>query len=191
MRAQERRGCVLAQTVRIATLAVDGVAAVRLSSTMSSIRIHRITKVEYDIILPQIDDWWGGPARHLFHPIFVYHFSDTSLIALEGNTAVGVLFGFMSQTEPGLAYIHAVVTDPSKRCVSLGRRLYESFFDVVRGRGCFKAQAIVLPNNAVSLGFHKALGFEAIEGSVYKDNILVVENYAGPGIDRVVSTRLI
>jgi predicted GNAT superfamily acetyltransferase len=155
-----------------------------------NITIQNLNKSAYDIVLPQIESWWGNPARHLFHSIFLYHFAGTSLIASEGGGPVGILIGFNSQTQPDLAYIHAVATAPSHRRIGLGRLLYESFFNIARRKGRHKVQAQALPDNLVSLSFHRALGFEPIRGgAVSRNGVWIIKDYAGPGIDRVVLTR--
>ncbi len=157
-----------------------------------NITVQSITKSAYDTILPHIDSWWGNPARHLFHSVYLYHFTDTSLIASEGGDPVGILIGFNSQTQTDLAYIHAVATAPTHRRIGLGRLLYKRFFNIAKQKGCHKVQALALPENMVSLDFHRALGFEPVrEGAVSRNGVWVIRDYAGPGYDRVVLTRKI
>ncbi len=157
---------------------------------MRNITIQNLNKSAYDIVLPQIESWWGNPARHLFHSIFLYHFAGTSLIASEGGDPVGILIGFNSQTQTDLAYIHAVATAPTHRRIGLGRLLYQKFFNIAKQKGRHKVQALALPENIVSLDFHMALGFEPVrEGAVSRNGVWVIRDYAGPGYDRVVFTR--
>jgi ribosomal protein S18 acetylase RimI-like enzyme len=88
--------------------------------------------------------------------------------------------GFLSQTEPHEAYIHFVGIAPEYRGAGLGRRLYERFFDEVRGEGRSVVRCVTSPVNEVSVAFHEALGFEVDR---------VAKDYDGPGEDRVLLVK--
>ena len=97
----------------------------------------------------------------------------------------GFLVGFVSQSQPGDAYIHFVGVHPPERGHGLGRRLYGTLFDAVRGRGCTRVRAITSPVNTGSIAFHRRMGFRLEPGDAQVDGIPVATGYDGPGQDRV------
>lgn len=88
--------------------------------------------------------------------------------------------GFHSQTDPDEAYVHFMAVAPERRGEGLGRRLYERFFDDARAAGCTVVRCVTSPANDGSVAFHRALGFEEER---------VVEDYDGPGVDRVLFVK--
>ena len=64
--------------------------------------------------------------------LFFDHFTDTSFIAEMDGEILGFLIGFLSQTHPNEAYIHFVGVNPTVRKQSIGKQLYNKFFDVVK-----------------------------------------------------------
>ena len=113
--------------------------------------------------------------------LFFVHFEGTSFVAEdeEGRLA-GFLVGFVSQTDPAEAYVHFVGVSPEHRGSGLGRELYERFFAAARDQGRTTVHCVTSPVNESSLAFHEALGFE-------RDR--VVEDYDGPGEDRVLLVK--
>lgn len=110
--------------------------------------------------------------------LFFLHFEGTSFVAEdEDGDLVGFLCGFLSQTARDEAYIHFVGVTPDKRGEGLGRTLYERFFEEVRSQGRSIVRCVTSPVNENSVAFHEALGFEIDR---------VVEDYDGPGEDRVL-----
>jgi GNAT superfamily N-acetyltransferase len=57
-----------------------------------------------------------------------------------------------------------VATSPNHRRSGVGRALYERFFEDVRTRGVRRVTALTWPGNRVSVGFHRALGFQLDDG---------------------------
>lgn len=144
-------------------------------------RLRPLAPDDWDAIAPVVDDWWGGrTVRHLLPRLFFEHFNDTSFALVDGDHLVGFLVGFVSQSQPGIAYIHFVGVAPEARGQGAGRRLYETFFAAVVARGCTEVACITSPQNADSRAFHAAMGFE---------NRGVCENHAGPGKPRVELRR--
>jgi predicted GNAT superfamily acetyltransferase len=128
-----------------------------------------------------LDEWWGG--RHMVDMLprlFFTHFRDTSFVAERDGELAGFLVGFLSQSEPGAAYVHFVGVSPAERGTGLGRELYERFFAAARSHGRRTVSCVTSPRNEGSLAFHRAIGFEASEPKA---------GYDGPGEDRVVLTR--
>jgi ribosomal protein S18 acetylase RimI-like enzyme len=113
--------------------------------------------------------------------VFFIHFEGTSFVAEdEGGELRGFVCGFLSQAADDEAYIHFVGVDPGARGDGLGRALYERFFDEVRTQGRSVVRCVTSPVNQRSVAFHEALGFEVER---------VVEDYDGPGEDRVLLVK--
>jgi GNAT superfamily N-acetyltransferase len=150
--------------------------------------ITRCTKTDYDQIVAQVEDFWGSDRTlGLHHPMFLYEFGNSALVIKDAERVAAYLFGFLSQMEP-TAYVHLVGVRVAYRRQGLARRLYDSFAAFAKARGCKEIKAITTPGNQDSIAFHRACGMELI-GKPNRDGIPVVENYAGPGQDRVVFRR--
>jgi ribosomal protein S18 acetylase RimI-like enzyme len=76
--------------------------------------------------------------------------------------------------------VHFVGVAPEQRGSGLGRELYERFFAAARAAGRSTVRCVTSPANESSVGFHRALGFEVDR---------VVEDYDGPGEDRVLLVK--
>jgi len=107
-----------------------------------------------------VDDWWGRPMGALLQRPFFSCFRDTSFVVERDQELVAFLVGFLSQSSPEEAYIHAVAVAPGWRGQDLGRLLYQRFVDVARRQGRRRVRAITSPVNIGSLAFHRRLGFE-------------------------------
>ena len=150
--------------------------------------ITHCTKAEYDQIVAEIADFWGSDRTlGLHHPMFIYEFGNTAYVIKDGQCVAAYLFGFLSQTEP-TAYVHLVGVRTAYRRRGLARRLYDHFVAFAQTRGCTELKAITTPGNKESVAFHQAWGME-LTGKPSRDGIPVIENYAGPGQDRVVLRR--
>src|SRR5690242_10911110 len=103
---------------------------------MDIITLRPVEPSDYTPIIQVVDAWWDGRAMHDMLPkLFFVHFRETSFIAEAGGERVGFLIGFVSQTHPQEAYIHFVGVHPKYRMAGVGRRLYDTFFQVVGGMG--------------------------------------------------------
>ncbi|MFF3646944.1 GNAT family N-acetyltransferase [Streptomyces sp. NPDC002564] len=136
-------------------------------------------------VLGVLDAWWGGlkgaaGARErasLLPRLYFQHFTTTSFLVERDNGDIAAfLVGFLSQTEPGTAYIHFVGVDPELHGQGVGRTLYRNFFELVRSLGRHRVECITSPQNTASQAFHTRLGFTVSE---------VKPDYDGPGLDRV------
>jgi len=146
-----------------------------------SVTVRSASPGDYDAIIAVVDQWWGRPMTGALQRLFLDHFWPTSLIAetrTDDGRAVlaGFLVGFASQADAQTAYIHFVGVAPSERGTGLGRHLYQLFFDLTRADGRYVVHAVTGSANIASIGFHRALGFEA-HGPI--------PDYDGPGADRV------
>jgi RimJ/RimL family protein N-acetyltransferase len=107
-----------------------------------------------------VDDWWGRPMGALLQRPFISCFRDTSFVIEHERELIAFLVGWLSQTDPAEAYIHAVAVAPEWRGRDLGQLLYKSFVDVARRHGRCRVRAITAPGNRGSLAFHRRLGFD-------------------------------
>jgi ribosomal protein S18 acetylase RimI-like enzyme len=143
-----------------------------------SIEIRHAKPSDYGRIIGRINVWWAGREMAPILPkLFFIHFEGTSFVAEDDGELAGFVCGFLSQTAADEAYIHFVGVDPERRGESLGRELYERFFEEVRMNGRTVVRSVTSPLNERSVAFHESLGFEVER---------VVPDYDGPGEDRVL-----
>lgn len=161
--------------------------------TPDGIRLRRPVEADHRVLVARVDDWWGGrQLRQLLPRLWFQHFTGTSWVAEdEAGHLVGFLVGFVSADRPEEGYIHMVGTDPNHRRTGLGRRLYEAFFEDMRGRGVRRVIAITWPGNQVSLRFHRAMGFQPDDGPGTQNlyGSPAYPDYDADGDDRVVFSR--
>ena len=147
-----------------------------------SLDIRHAKPSDYGRVIGRINVWWGGRDMAPMLPkLFFIHFEGTSFVAEDEDGELrGFVCGFLSQTADDEAYIHFMGVDPDAREDGLGRALYEQFFDEVRAQGRSVVRCVTSPANQRSVAFHEALGFEVER---------VVEDYDGPGEDRVLLVK--
>jgi GNAT superfamily N-acetyltransferase len=159
---------------------------------MTAPPIRPLAPVDCEYITTVIDDWWGGrQVRANIPRLFFEHFNTTSFAIGPIGKPEAFLIGFVSQSQPHLAYIHFVGVDPTARKHGLGRRLYERFFELARTKGCTEIQCITSPVNTGSIAFHRRMGFSLLEGTGVVDGFPVTLNHAGEGQHRVRFQRLL
>jgi ribosomal protein S18 acetylase RimI-like enzyme len=148
---------------------------------VSDVAIRHARPSDYGRVIGRVNVWWGGREMAPMLPqLFFLHFEGTSFVAEDGEELVGFLIGFLSQTNDDEAYIHFVGVSPEHRGEGLGRSLYERFFEEVVAHGRTSVRCVTSPANEDSVAFHEALGF-AVDR--------VVEDYDGPGEDRVLLVK--
>jgi ribosomal protein S18 acetylase RimI-like enzyme len=137
---------------------------------------------DYGRVIGRINVWWSGREMAPMLPkLFFIHFEGTSFVAEDDRgELLGFVCGFLSQTSDDEAYIHFVGVDPEQRGEGLGRALYERFFEEVRAHGRSTVRCVTSPQNERSVAFHQSLGFQVDR---------VVEDYDGPGEDRVLLVK--
>ncbi len=136
-----------------------------------------LTQEDFGDVVSVIDRWWNGPTSAFAHPLFFHELGDDALVVEDDGRLVGFLLGFV--TAHGTGYVHLVGIDNDCRRRGVGRWLYESFTERVRGRGARRMKVITTLGNQGSVEFHRALGYRVER----------VTDYAGPGRDRYVFTR--
>ncbi|MDQ0338430.1 ribosomal protein S18 acetylase RimI-like enzyme [Caldalkalibacillus uzonensis] len=99
------------------------------------------------------------------------------------------IIGFVSQSEPNEAYIHFVGVHPQYRKQGLARKLYTTFMDTVRRKGCQLVRCITSPVNKTSILFHTRMGFEIEPGDDTIAGLPVHRDYDGVGVDRVLFVK--
>ena len=157
---------------------------------MNKFLIRHAESGDYQQIIADIDDWWGGRKMTAMLPrLFFVHFRQTSFVAEYLAEIAGFVTGFISQTNPVEAYIHFIGVRPKLRKLCLARDLYEKFFGAVAGLGCTRVRCVTSPLNKGSVLFHKALGFSIMNSATIVDGISVFEGYDGKGEDRVLFSK--
>jgi ribosomal protein S18 acetylase RimI-like enzyme len=153
--------------------------------------LRELREEDYDSLVGQLNDWWGGrEVRSLVPRLFFQHFLPLSTLAVGATGApVAFLVGFISQTDPAVAYVHFVGVHPAARRSGLGRRLYERFFEQARERGAQVVHAVTSPANHGSIAFHTRMGFVAKPGPAEANGVPYHPDYDGPGDDRVTFQR--
>lgn len=164
------------------------------------LRSRQPVEADHPRILAAAETWWGavgGPTgaqqrAALLPRLFVQHFADTSVVLedVDGELA-GFLLGFMSQSQPTVAYVHFVGVAPSLRRSGAATALYQWFSDQVRGRGAVELRCITSPGNSDSIAFHAGIGFAVVSGGGFDGGVSVHRDYDGPGVDRVVFSRAV
>ncbi|HEY9102625.1 GNAT family N-acetyltransferase [Chitinimonas sp.] len=150
-------------------------------------RLRALTVADHLPIRAVMNEWWGGrQVDHLLHRFLFEHFGDSSLFAetAEGELA-GFLVGFLSQTQPDVAYVHFIGVAPSARGSGLGRTLYQAFMAHARLAGRTRIKAITSPVNHASVAFHLSLGFRLAEGDATVNDYPVISDHGGPGQARI------
>ncbi|MFI9400755.1 GNAT family N-acetyltransferase [Nocardia sp. NPDC052316] len=121
--------------------------------------------------------WDGRDLRPLYLAALVHEFPETNLVAAAHDGIRGYIFGFV--TPARVAYVHLIATRDDTRGTGLGHRLYYAFSVAARTQDATQLKAITSPDNKGSSAFHQRFGFV----------VRVVEDYNGPGADRVVFTK--
>ncbi len=154
--------------------------------------IRSLESIDYEIIAPVVDEWWGGRSvRQLLSRLFFEHFQSTSFTLMEENKLRGFLIGFISQSLPHVSYIHFVCVAPEHRGTGCGRELYRQFFTTVVALGCTEVRCITSPVNVTSIAFHQRMGFQIISKDGEQNGFSVTFNHAGEGQHRVVFRKFL
>ncbi|HZH61600.1 MAG TPA: GNAT family N-acetyltransferase [Metabacillus sp.] len=152
--------------------------------------IRSVNSSDYYKISPLINEWWGGRNMSDMLPkLFFEHFSNTSFIAEKDGEIVGFLIGFLSQSHLKEAYIHFVGVHPNYRKNSIGKQLYNHFFNVVLQNGRKIIRCVTSPVNEVSITYHTKMGFEIENGDKDSGGFSVNTNYDGINQDRVLFVK--
>jgi len=135
---------------------------------------------DYDRIVAVVDEWWGRPVSQALPRLFLDHFWSTSWVAEDESGLAAFLIGFVSPSQPHVAYVHFAGVRPDHRRSGIAPALYEQFASYARDQGCTEVRAVTAPGNAGSIRFHKGLGFSASAPA---------EAYNGPDQPMVVFRR--
>ena len=149
-------------------------------------KIEYCTEADFSEIITDICDFWGSDRTlHLHQPYLIHEFGNTAFVIRDKGSVVAYLFGFFSQTE-NLAYVHLIGVREKYQKQGLGKRLYDNFIELAKGKGIHGIKAITKPINSKSINFHtKKIGMRMI-GDPNENGINVIKNYSGPDNDRVV-----
>ncbi|MEM5015538.1 GNAT family N-acetyltransferase [Metabacillus indicus] len=153
-------------------------------------KIRQVEGRDYYAISPLIDEWWGG--RHMsdmLPKLFFDHFTRTSFVAEREGEIIGFLIGFLSQTHSNEAYIHFAGVHPDYRKHSIGKKLYNEFFNEARKNGRTIVRCVTSPVNKVSVAYHTKLGFQIEKGDKTLNGLSITTNYDGQNQDRVLFVK--
>jgi GNAT superfamily N-acetyltransferase len=167
------------------------------SDALSGFTVRHPAEDDHALVHAVMAEWWGGLGgeagtmqRALLLPrLFFQHFGDTSYLVERDQRLISFLVGFLSQSQPEVAYVHFVGVHPAHRRAGLGAALYQRFIDEVSQRGATAVKCITGPLNTTSIAFHVGLGFELEPSADVVDGIPVHRDYDGPGLDRVTFVR--
>jgi ribosomal protein S18 acetylase RimI-like enzyme len=152
-------------------------------------KIRELRESDHRQVVSVVDGWWGGRRMADKLPrLFFRYFGETSFVVEEDGAMIAFLVGFVGDAEE--AYIHFVGVHPEHRNRGIGRRLYATFFEEARRRGCQRVRCITSPVNEDSIAFHKRLGFWIVEGDREVGGVSVHPDYDGDGKDKVVFEKL-
>ena len=147
---------------------------------MNNLQIRNVNPEDFNSIIPVLKDWWDGrDLQDMLPKLFFVHFQKTSFIAESNGEILGFLIGFISQTYNDEGYIHFAGVNPKFRKNGVARELYETFFEVVKGKGCKKVRCVTSPDNKTSISFHMHMGFEPEYSEQEIEGIPIFENYDG------------
>ncbi|MDY7043085.1 MAG: GNAT family N-acetyltransferase [Bacillota bacterium] len=154
--------------------------------------IRSIEGSDYYRISPIINEWWGGRQMADMVPkLFFEHFNNSSFIAEENGKIIGFLIGFVSQSQTNTAYIHFIGVHPNHRNMQIGKRLYHTFFQVMKRFNVEVIRCVTSPKNRNSIAFHTHMGFDIVEGDNVVDGISIHTQYDGINHDRVLFRKQI
>jgi GNAT superfamily N-acetyltransferase len=160
--------------------------------------LRQAREEDYHAIAAGLQTWWTQPgmgeagAREraaLVPRLWLQHFAGTSLVAEHDGRLVGFLIGFLSQDRPDEGYIHFVGVAPDARRTSVGRTLYQRFFETCQRASRTRVRCITSPQNMLSIAFHMAMSFEVEPGTEGTGLVLAKADYDGPGVHRVAFVR--
>ncbi|WP_394578419.1 GNAT family N-acetyltransferase [Cytobacillus firmus] len=152
--------------------------------------IRPVKSSDYYRISPLLNEWWAGRNMvDMLPKLFFDHFTDTSFVAEKDGDIFGFLIGFFSQTHPNEAYIHFVGINPAVRKQSIGKQLYNKFFDMVKTNNRQIDRCVTSPVNKTSIAYHTRLEFNIEEGDKLIDGISITSDYDGPDQDRVLFVK--
>lgn len=152
-------------------------------------RIRPLREKDHAEIVAVVDEWWGGRrVADKLPRLFFRYFADTSFVVEDDGALVAFLVG-IANGSTGEAYVHFVGVRPDRRGEGVGERLYGTFFDEARRRGCTEVRSITSPVNGGSIKFHARMGFGIEPGDREIDGLPVHPNYDGDGKDKVVFFR--
>jgi ribosomal protein S18 acetylase RimI-like enzyme len=134
---------------------------------------------------------WPVKEREAIYHIFCKFFNNTCFVCEREGIINAFLLGFLSQVDVSQAYIHLIAVDIHAQRLGLASRLYQKFFETVRGLGARQVRLTVSPDNAASLGFHKKLGFkpDLYGDTIQVGEVLAVKDYNGPDLHFVPFSR--
>ncbi|HEY1479574.1 MAG TPA: GNAT family N-acetyltransferase [Gaiellales bacterium] len=125
----------------------------------AGLSVRHPTSADHGRVLVAQERWWGGlggadgalQRAFLLPRLFFLHFVDTSYLVEHADGTLGAfLIGFVSQSQPEVAYVHFAGVAPSLRRQRVAHALYDRFFDEVSARGARVVRCVTSPANTAS-----------------------------------------
>lgn len=153
---------------------------------MTIVEIRNAAPGDYDRVIGQINEWWGGREMAGGLPrLFFTYFQPWTYVAERDGALIGFLAGFQSQTDPAQVYCHYLGVDPKARGEGVGEALYQRLFADAMLKGCREVYCVTSPVNRGSIAFHQRMGFEVLPGNREAEGVPYTADYDGPGRDLV------
>jgi GNAT superfamily N-acetyltransferase len=162
-----------------------------MRTRLSHVTIRGVEQSDCELVQAVADDWSGSTRCAPLPRVLFEHFGPTGFVAELGGELVGYLLGFVSQTYPGEAYVHAVAVRPEHRRRELGTALYERFFGAAYEHYCSVVRAAAAPADLPTIAFHQALGFHLEPGDGESHGVPVRRDYPAVGESRVQFVRCV
>jgi GNAT superfamily N-acetyltransferase len=116
--------------------------------------IDTCSQEDYLQIMKDLGAYWStdhperlARIRILHHPMFVYEPTSTAFVFRGEGRVSAYLFGFFSQAEEPVAYVHMVATHESCRRRGLAAKMYQHFIETAVLHGCQSIKAITSVHN--------------------------------------------
>ena len=157
-----------------------------------SITIRNALPSDHKTVLSVIPEWWGGrDLRSSLPKLFFLHFGNSSFIAEKNGILFGFLVGFLSQDHPEEGYIHFAGVRPGFRNQGLGKTLYRHFYTHCLTHSRTIVRSCTAPENRLSIGFHRRMGFVPEPGDIMEDGIPVTLGYLRENDRKVVFKKML
>lgn len=93
------------------------------------LKIRKCISDDHSNIIDTLKVWWGSrDLTRMLPKLFLNHFHNSSFVIEKEEKLVGLLVGFLSQSNQNEGYSHFAGVHPEYRGQSLGQILYKAFF---------------------------------------------------------------
>lgn len=129
-----------------------------------------------------------GLVQHPVHffKIMTNYFGDSFFIIRNGENIAGMVWGFISQTDPDIFFLWQIGVAPEYRGKGLSRKLIEKLIEFAAAHGCKKVHATVETENIASWKMFEKMKFTNVSdgNTIMVDEKRALPNYYGSGTDQ-------